>query len=43
MLLTRPLNLIGELLMSLYQFMVNNFVNLVIEARRAEERAAWQA
>ena len=33
--------------MSLYQFMVNNFVNPVIEARRAEGRAevqaAWQA
>ena len=39
MLLTRPLNLTGELLMSLYQFMVNNFVNPVIEARRAEGRA----
>ena len=38
MLLTRPLNLTGELLMSLYQFMVNNFVNPVIEARRDEGR-----
>ena len=38
MLLTRPLNLIGELLMSLYQAMVNRFVNPVIEARRDEGR-----
>ena len=29
--------------MSLYQFMVNNFVNPVIEARRAEGRAEVQA
>ncbi len=51
MLLTRPLNLIGELLMSLYQAMVNRFVLPVIEARRAEgriegraaERAEWRA
>ena len=54
MLLTRPLNLTGELLMSLYQAMVNRFVIPVIEARRdegraegrvegrAEERAAWR-
>lgn len=46
MLLTRPLNLTGELLMSLYQFMVNNFVIPVIEKHRdegrAEERAAWR-
>ncbi|MDE2785088.1 MAG: hypothetical protein OXL37_00345, partial [Chloroflexota bacterium] len=34
MLLTRPLNLTGELLMSLYQFMVNNFVIPVIEKHR---------
>ena len=39
MLLTRPLNLTGELLMSLYQAMVNRFVIPVIEARRAEGRA----
>ena len=43
MLLTRPLNLTGELLMSLYQFMVNRFVIPVIEARRAEGRAEVQA
>ena len=50
MLLTRPLNLTGELLMSLYQAMVNRFVTPVIEARReegrvegrAEERAEWR-
>ncbi len=39
MLLTRPLNLTGELLMSLYQAMVNRFVTPVIEAHRAEGRA----
>ena len=38
MLLTRPLNLTGELLMSLYQAMVNRFVIPVIEARRDEGR-----
>ena len=38
MLLTRPLNLTGELLMSLYQAMVNRFVIPVIEARREEGR-----
>ena len=38
MLLTRPLNLTGELLMSLYQAMVNRFVTPVIEARRNEGR-----
>lgn len=43
MLLTRPLNLTGELLMSLYQAMVNRFVIPVIEARRAEGRAEVQA
>ena len=51
MLLTRPLNLTGEILMSLYQAMVNRFVIPVIEAHeargrvegRAEERAEWQA
>ena len=51
MLLTRPLNVGGELLMSLYQAMVNRFVIPVIEARRAEgrvegraeERAEWRA
>ncbi len=39
MLLTRPLNLTGELLMSLYQAMVNRFVTPVIEAHKAEGRA----
>ena len=55
MLLTRPLNLTGELLMSLYQAMVNRFVIPVIEAHeargraegrvegRAERDAEWQA
>ena len=43
MLLTRPLSIMGELLMSLYQFMVNRFVIPVIEARRAEGRAEVQA
>ena len=43
MLLTRPLNLTGELLMSLYQAMVNRFVNPVIEARRAEGRIEGRA
>ena len=35
MLLTRPLNIAGELLMSLYQVMVNRFVIPVIEAHEA--------
>ena len=43
MLLTRPLNLAGELLMSLYQAMVNRLVIPVIEARRAEGRAEGRA
>ena len=47
MLLTRPVNLIGEFIMSLYQAMVNRFVIPVIaqhEARgRAAERAEWRA
>ena len=38
MLLTLPLNLTGEILMSLYQAMVNRFVIPVIEARREEGR-----
>ena len=46
MLLTRPLNLAGETLMSLYQFMVNRYVNPVIERHvdrgRAEERMQWR-
>ena len=51
MLLTRVVNKTGELLMSLYQFVVNRYVIPVIEAHkaegrdqgRAEERAEWQA
>lgn len=43
MLLTRPLNLTGELLMSLYQAMVNRFVTPVIEARREEGRVEGRA
>ena len=43
MLLTRPLNLTGELLMSLYQAMVNRFVIPVIEARREEGRVEGRA
>ena len=39
MLLTRPLNTAGELLMSLYQAMVNRFVIPVIEAHEARGRA----
>ena len=39
MLLTRPLNVAGELLMSLYQAMVNRFVIPVIEAHEARGRA----
>ena len=55
MLLTRAVNKTGELLMSLYQFVVNRYVIPVIEGHkaegraegrdqgRAEERAEWQA
>ena len=39
MLLTRAVNAIGGLLMSLYQAMVNRFVIPVIEAHKAEGRA----
>lgn len=39
LLITRPLNLMGELLMSLYQAMVNRYVTPVIERHRAEGRA----
>ena len=39
MLLTRPLNITGELLMSLYQAMVNRYVIPVIERHKAEGRA----
>ena len=51
MLLTRAVNKTGELLMSLYQFVVNRYVIPVIEAHksegreqgRAELQAQWQA
>ena len=43
MLATRPLNFTGEILMSLYQAMVNRFVIPVIEAHRAEGRAEGRA
>jgi len=43
LLITRPLNLIGELLMSLYQAMVNRYVTPVIERHRAEGRAEGRA
>ena len=39
MLLTRAVNKTGELLMSLYQFVVNRYVIPVIEAHKAEGRA----
>ncbi|MCY3843618.1 MAG: hypothetical protein OXH69_08755 [Acidobacteria bacterium] len=39
MLLTRVVNKTGELLMSLYQFVVNRYVVPVIEAHKAEGRA----
>ncbi len=44
MLLTRAVNKTGELLMSLYQFVVNRYVIPVIEAHKAEgrvEAGAW--
>ena len=40
---TRPLNLTGELLMSLYQAMVNRYVTPVIERHRAEGRVEGRA
>ena len=55
MLLTRPVNVMGEIAMSVYQAMVNRYVLPVIEKHkaegrvegrakgRAEEREAWQA
>ena len=47
MLLTRAVNKTGELLMSLYQFVVNRYVIPVIEEHkaegRAENQAEWQA
>ena len=46
LLLTRPLILTGEILMSLYQAMVNRFVTPVIQQHetrgRDAERARWQ-
>ena len=43
LLVTRPLNLIGELLMALYQAMVNRYVTPVIERHRAEGRGEMDA
>ena len=46
LLLTRPLNIAGEILMTLYATLVNRFVMPVIEAHvdrgRVEERAEWR-
>ena len=39
MLLTRPVNMMGEAAMTLYQAMVNRFVTPVIERHKAEGRA----
>ena len=43
MLLTRAVNKTGELLMSLYQFVVNRYVIPVIEAHKAEGREQGRA
>ena len=43
MLLTRAVNKTGELLMSLYQFVVNRYVIPVIEAHKAEGRVEGRA
>ena len=43
MLLTRPLNLAGDMLMTLYQAMVNRFVNPVIERHKAAGRVEGMA
>ena len=47
MLLTRPVNVMGEIAMSVYQAMVNRYVVPVIEKHkaegRAEEREEWLA
>ena len=47
MLLTRPVNVMGEIAMSVYQAMVNRYVLPVIEKHkaegRAEEREEWLA
>ena len=39
MLLTRPVNMMGEVTMSVYQAMVNRYVIPVIEKHKAEGRA----
>ena len=39
LLLTRPVNLLGGMLMTMYQAMMNRFVIPVIEGHRAEGRA----
>ena len=43
MLLTRPVNVMGEVAMSVYQAMVNRYVIPVIEKHRAEGRAEGHA
>ena len=43
MLLTRPVNVMGEIAMSVYQAMVNRYVIPVIEKHKAEGRAEGRA
>lgn len=43
MLLTRPVNVMGEIAMSVYQVMVNRYVIPVIEKHKAEGRAEGRA
>ena len=43
MLLTRPVNMMGEIAMSVYQAMVNRYVIPVIEKHKAEGRAEGRA
>ena len=43
MLLTRPVNVMGEIAMSVYQAMVNRYVLPVIEKHKAEGRAEGRA
>ena len=43
MLLTRPVNIMGEVAMSVYQAMVNRYVLPVIEKHKAEGRAEGRA
>ena len=43
MLLTRPVNMMGEVAMSVYQAMVNRYVIPVIEKHKAEGRAEGRA